>query len=669
MNPEALAATLAANAGAEDAGPPMPDKVPDAAEIKNRWRHGSDELIDVRRDYWLNKSFFVGNQHIKWTASDAQVRVIEFMNRADATTRRKINLFRNRTNSLHARLVKQDLEFDVEPPNAEQASLTRKSVQEHVLEGMRRSNGWEKSRSRHVQSLLFGGTSAICVEWDDSAKGILVYDPVTGQRGWIGGIKLTSLSIAEFCFEPGTREESDALWAIRATTLTTKQAQERFKLDKEPSPDADSATSATLSRSSRTSKVRPEAKRVMVYTYYQRPANGQPGCIVHVCAGHHEAHPWPYGFDRLPIFTGRQTQLDDTWVGDTLLSDARQVQMAYNDARTAIAKYVRNAANARIMFPAGALAEDDQLTDDTGETFEYQPSANGAKPEWFASPMMQRWLQEEPNNCSAELDEIFNTHAISRGQQVGDRNSGLALSILAEKDDTPLGPMAREQAAMWGAVGSAVLSTIRLHLPDGAEVTTSVKRGDVMVDKKWTKDDLDLEPIVHVPLDATSPKSTAAVRDEFTKIAQAFPNVMQAMNPDSVARVLDLSDLHDVFAEMNTDRAKALRENESLANGRTEIPDEWDEHPVHIVEHNRYRNSTEYESLPPDRRALVDAHVQAHEAMAHDDVAEQMPLPPDQGGPTPGGGAPAPDQGGPAPASDMPMDMPGMAPAPPPMAA
>jgi hypothetical protein len=89
-------------------------------------------------------------------------------------------------------------------------------------------------------------------------------------------------------------------------------------------------------------------------------------------------------------------------------------------------------------------------------------------------------------------------------------------------------------------------------------------------------------------------------------------------------------------------------EQEITAGAPGLIPvDDFDLHEVHLEEHNRYRMSQEYETLPDQIKQQFQKHVQQHEeflqqAMAMQMMQSQMGAAP--GGP--GGGAPGAPGGG-----------------------
>jgi hypothetical protein len=81
----------------------------------------------------------------------------------------------------------------------------------------------------------------------------------------------------------------------------------------------------------------------------------------------------------------------------------------------------------------------------------------------------------------------------------------------------------------------------------------------------------------------------------------------------------DIAQLHMV---------RAQRENTYLEFGMFPEIADYDDHEIHVEEHNKYRLSTDYEILSrnmPEFAKLFDSHVKQHE-MRLAEMAQQMQL-------------------------------------------
>lgn len=641
-----------------------PWEPPTAAQVKSKWQKCIDDMLDLRRNYSVNREYFMGNQWLKWENRDSTVALLEFDAAEDAETRMTVNKVKPRTLSLLARLTNTPLAFEPRPHGIDQEAQRRANMERQILDVESHRADWEQIRADNVLSCLFGGVAAICVEpdWEYGAEGITdIYSGAEIHIPERPAVKVTPLSALEFGLEPGTRRQEDARWWIRATTLTPEQAQERFELDEPPAVDADASASSVLHRSLTAERkgvgMRAAANACLVLTYYERPSRRGPGCVLHVIGDKIvQAAEWSTLFpfeDRLNVRVFIQTPIDSNWKGETIMNDARQLQRAYNKAFTSINKHIGKADNARLLLPAGAVIDEEgtEMTGEVAEIVRFDPGV-GALPQWMTAPQIPRWLREHLEKLEMEFDDLFSTHAVSRGQAPGDRNSGLALSILAEKDETPLGPMSKSQQRGWQAVAVMVLAIMK-HLMEGVDAALTaggmepmrvtdvhMREDETAEEVSWTAADLPEHPVVHVPLESVTPRSQAAIQDAMFKLAQTFPWLFEGMTPAQIAAIMRTPD-QTAFASIKDPQvALATWENSRMAAGvgdQEVAVDVWHDHGAHIAKHNEFRASAAYRAAPPEWQDYVDLHVKAHEtlqqqmaqeaAMQQQAMAGPMPMP------------------------------------------
>lgn len=606
-----------------------PWEPPQPVEVIDLWNKADRYLLKERRDYWMNASYNSGQQWIWWDQTRNIVQELDYANDNERYTRITVDKFGPRVTNLMARMTRSPLVWEVEPSGTDDASARRQRLQEQLLLSEAHEQDWAEIREEHLLQTLYGGSAAISVEWDPQLGKIVATDPVTAIPIPAGGVRITPLGISEFCLEPGSPSVDDARYWIKCVALPPEQVKERYNLDWEPVPDAEASLSSRhrtlLSR-------RPQGqppRLTLVYCYYERPTTRTPGCVVHVVNNREvyaygDGQGWPFPFQHLNITIGIQRKIPRTWVGNTLLTPARDIQYAYNRARSTILEHMRKAANARLMVPAGSIEDSDSITTDPADVLEYNSELG--EPHWQSAPEVPRWISNEAAQLESELDDIFFTHAVTRGQAPGDRNSGLALSVLAEKDDTPLAPMARNQSAVWARIGQMTLQMYRAYAQQSGMVrsqTITTSQGST-VQFEWTSEDIDETPMVKVPLDATAPRSKIATQSVIVSLAQTFPAAFQNVDGMSLARLLDLPDPKGFLTTADPDVAKAEWENGLLMQAIPVMPADFDDHAKHIAQHNRERKSPAYELAADDVRQAIDVHVMAHQKLAADEAAAQL---------------------------------------------
>jgi hypothetical protein len=606
--------------------PPEPQKV---IEL---WNKADTYLLKERRDYWMNASYYAGLQWIWWDYTRNIVQELDYNTDYEKFTRITVDKFGPRVTNLVARMTRSPLVWEVEPSGIDDSNLRRQRLQEQLLLSESYEQHWDDIREESLLQTLFGGVAAISVDWDPDLGPTAAIDPVTNIAIPTGGVSITPLCISEFTLEPGSADEFASRYWIKCVAMPPEQVKEKYKLDWLPAPDAEAALSSRH-RTLLTRRPQGQPPRLtLVYCYYERPTETTPGCVIHVVNGKQVygygdgGAGWPFPFTHLNIALGKQRRIPRTWVGHTLLSPARDIQYAYNRARSTILEHMRKAANARLMVPVGSIEDSDTVTTDPADILEY--NAEIGEPHWQMAPDVPRWISNEATQLEMEMDDIFFTHSVSRGQAPGDRNSGLALSVLAEKDDTPLGPMARNQSQLWSRVGKMTLQLYRAYAEQSGMVRTqtlTTPQGNT-IQFAWSADDIDDNPQVKVPLDATAPRSKIATQSVLTSLADRFPQAFANADPLALARMLDLPDPKGYLATMDADIAKAEWENGLLMQATPVMPATFDDHAKHIAQHNKERKTAAYELASADVRQAIDLHIQAHETLAAEEAAQQLQL-------------------------------------------
>lgn len=592
-----------------------------ATLVNDRWKKCHDELAKARRHYWQNLSFFFGEQWITWDPVRNQLQAMSqhYSPLGPGRARITINRIENNVISVLARLLHTPLKFEIAPNDSSDDLIAAARLSETVLRAEHFDQDWEHYRYDEVFALIMGGTSAVCWEWDASA-GVPLAVEATGQVVGTGAVRLQPLNITEFGIQPGVRDFRDANWWIMGLAMDPKVVRERFGLEWEPEPDA-AAQLTPLQQKILSDAGKPGGRNLtLALTLYERPNRQCPEGRYVVVVNDRVVHEskWPFKDKaRLNLRPFRQRRVSGQWIGTTYMNAAIPVQFAYNHARSLITEHMKKVGNARLMAPWGSFGEDD-FTNEVDQILWYSPDMNGGLPQYLRPPDLPRWMLAEADTLKAELDDIMHVHATSRGEASFDRASGQALAILAEKDDSPLGLMAHEQAQGWAEIARAVLEIYQGKARDTRKATV---RGDAGVPRliAWTGKDIKDQTNVLVPLEVTQPRSKAAMQS----FAQSLWDRQIITDPHQYARIAGLPE-DELVEVLDADVAKAYRENARMMNGSPELVDTFDDHAKHIAEHNRERKSDSYRYAAEDIKAIFDDHLKMHEQYAAEEYGGQV---------------------------------------------
>jgi hypothetical protein len=271
-------------------------------------------------------------------------------------------------------------------------------------------------------------------------------------------------------------------------------------------------------------------------------------------------------------------------------------------------EHLANAGNARLLVPESIWDLIEQFTDRPGE--EIPVPDGGEKPQWLQPAPLAEWIVRITSMVRAHLDDIMGLHEVSRGIAPPNIESGLGVSILAEKDSSPVGRLIKETAKAWSKVGRMVLKLYETEVSAKRPMPVSVGLAGHL--NEYSGKMLHSQTHAVVPIDSIVPRSQAAQ----LAFAQQLVQMGLITDPVAFARVAEVPGLPSFIAAVAPDVDKAQRENAEIAAGGEGSLAEFDDDAVHIQVHNDWRKTVDYEMADEEVRRKCDAHVRNHEVQA-----------------------------------------------------
>lgn len=587
-----------------------------AAEIQEKYRKSNFALMKEQWTYVLNRAFLYNEQWVNFDRVRQQVAAIP---REPDRLRVTFNQLWPASRHLMAKLLSRPLVFEVAPSEPDDASVRGAHVAESILGDISKKHNWEEAREHVAWSTWLGGTSVLALDWDQN------YGTVVGQRQdgsdiGTGEVCETALTVLEVGWEAGIRNAEQGYWWIRAQVLPPGEVRNKYNLAEIPKADATVAQGFMGRTLSIEDLGRPQPQLTLCLTYYERPSKQRPEGVVATIVGDKIVdgpHPWPFPFkDRLNMVVFRETKMTGKAHGETVFTAAVPVQVALNQSLSNILEHLKLTGNARMLMP-DTLDMVEDLSDLPGEVLTFNMA--GGKPEWMAPAPMANWVMQSPEMLMKQLEDILGLHEISRGVAPANIESGVGLSILVEQDTTPLGALTREIVHGFERFACMVLETYSANVQDTRKAAIQ-RKGSTPEMVEWTGKSLAGQTNASIPMDAMMPRSRAAL---FT-FAKDMWDRKVIQDPIMFTKIADLPSQEDFLDGLDTDVAKAQRENRDFAVGRPCVPRPFDDHAKHIARHNDFRKTLRYESMPEEWQNLCDQHLQAHERMAAEQMGNQV---------------------------------------------
>lgn len=586
----------------------------------------ADGLRDVQselRNYWLNHAFVQGHQ---WLWYAPKTNRLDELPRDPDRVQATINRMWPNSRTIISKAMQRELTFEVDPTGADDDSVRGARTSEAVLEAVRVEHKWELLREKGYWTGWKGGCYAICVDWDPTAGHPVVPGDGNNNETLKGGDTVEQvLSVAEFVVQPGVRDAETATWWIKVEALPPSTVMAAYKLANLPAADANAGMSGfeqkirSIGHSPDTTM---DSRLTLVLTYYERPNPNRPKGAIAVLVGEEivagGVKDWPFPWtEHLNFAVGYETPNETKWAGDTVLSQARPVQVALNMSWSSVIEHMKLAGNARLAIPHSGMDLIEELSDLPGEFLPYTDGT--AVPSWISPPQMPAWWVEEPKRLKDELDDIMGVHDISRGEAPQNVNSGYGLSILAEQDTTPVGKMVKSSADCWSRVACMVL---KLYVSEVKNTRKAIIRTPSQPPEtaEWTGKELSDQTNATIPVEKVMPRNQAAM----AAMADKMVEMKMITTFEQFATISELPGRQDLLQRMSPDIDKARWENHALIVGHVCVPEDFDDHGKHITEHNNFRKGPKYRTLSPKLQELYKVHIKGHETLAAEAAGKML---------------------------------------------
>jgi hypothetical protein len=322
--------------------------------------------------------------------------------------------------------------------------------------------------------------------------------------------------------------------------------------------------------------------------------------------------------------------------GRSKIEDEIPIQQAKNELISHVRESERLCSKPKFLKPVGCGV--DNITSEPGENVEWDPTTtNGAKPEWMVPPPI-------PNYVINGLGEIYqrdfanvaSIHEISRGQVPPGVSSGVAINYLQEQDDTIIGDVVRQYERSLEIVGNMMLAIASQNYLENRKLQIVGDSGqadefeykvarkdekDQVIEKGTIPEGARLVVEAGSSLPRTQTAKQAFILDLY-KIGVLGPKGDKATNKRAI-KLLEMGNIDEMYEEEAADRAQSEVENEGMKNGTEFMVYPYQDHEVHLQSHEALMKSPEFMSVGESVKMLFDAHRKAHQDL----IAPPAPMP------------------------------------------
>lgn len=598
------------------------------------------------REAWLNLAFYLDEHYVQWDNDSGSIRRIPRDRRNQNTPRPVVNKIMHYVQSAHASVLQDKPSADVLPATDDLLAIgdaqVAKAYCTYVTEPV--NSNWDLQLANAALWALLAGDGWLKWAWN----------------GRESKPEITAPSYFEILPDPYAKTFGKARYVIHSQFMDTEQVYEAWgkEVPKSAVETADPMRTELL----RGIGSAPVLSGVTVSELWMKPCRRYPEGLYTVWSGKHvltPPGPHPYAHKRLPF-----TQLGAIPRPDSLhymspVKYLRSAQMQLNKYH-AQKIMVRDAfANPKWWVPSELELE--ALPDDSPRQILRGMSQNG-----MLEPKIIQAAAMPDNGDGAMIEEqmmhIVGQREVSQGQVPGRVEAAKAIELLKEADESRYKSMLDTIDASIAEGWYQILMLAKQYEKTETLLQTYSKEGLPEV-RAFKKERIAPGMRIKVVRGNGLGKTRAARHDTLLNLWEK----QIITDPELMAELMEVP-FPSFAAPKALDLRLARNENLELARGQAVVPNSWDDHAIHLREHNDYRKTQEYLVLDQEAKNRFEHHCSVHDTLQRGELMKQAQLAMLAQGAMPGApGAPgtpgSPGEAAPAGAPATPMPPEGTTPA------
>lgn len=606
--------------------------------------------ITTERQWYLNLAFYFGRQYVQFLGAglggNSSIKLIT-PKAPPWRVRLVVNRVRPIIRTEIAKLTAQRPTAYVVPASGEDQDKAAAKAAEQIWNAAYRDLEVHKLVRRSLWWGTICGNAYIKSYWDQSGEG--------GQ----GSVKMEVVSpFHVFVPDLSVEEIEEQPYIIHSTIKDIGYVKRTYGIDVTASMAAEDEILDQTFMNIQTDANVNKKDSVLCHEVWIKPGGHKlfpAGGLLTVIGGQvvqrMDNFPYPHGEYPFAKFDHVQT---GKYYSDSVVTDLIPLQRELNRTRSQIVE-AKNLMSKPQLLAAKGSVEPRKITSEPGQVVLYQPGLPPPTP--LPLQALPSYVLQEVDRLVQDMDDVSGQHEITRGQNPSQVTAFSALSYLQDQDESKL-------ASSIASVEEYVEKVARLYLKYVVYFwdlprTVRVVGRDKMVDAAaWKGSDLRGNTDIRVEHGSAIPlgkqQKQAFLLDLFK---------LGALDPSMLFELLEMNDLHDANSEFLVDKQQATRENILMSELGAQMPPEimqpqtdpmtgqqippqipqiflphdYDNHEAHILHHNNFRKSQEFDQAPDIVKQIFAHHVMLHQYALMGGTAPTSGMMPGEQGPPIGG--------------------------------
>lgn len=555
---------------------------------------------DARRPYdkdvWLNVAFYLDEQYVEWKDDIASIRKIPRRDDQTNAPRPVVNKIMHFVNQEHAFALKSKPTIDVLPATDDPLDISEANVSLAYL------NWVFDPTQANFPRILSHATLWALIAGESYLKWI--FNPRLKRPD------ILQVSPLDLYSDPYVSDFSKSRYVIHTQFMDVEHVHDLYDKEVKPSSVDPNDMRVGLLREMGQS---PVLEGATVNELWMKPTRRNPDGLYVVWAGDTvlvEPDKFPYEHGRLPFTQIGYIPRPGSQHFSSTVKYLRSAQMELNKYHAQRINIREAFANPKWWIPS-ELELEVMPNDSPRQVLRGNSNAGTIKPELIQPTGMAD--NNEGEWITDEMMHIVGIHEVSQGQVPGRVESARAIEALREADESRVSELVDTVRNSISEGGWQLLMLAKQFVPAEQVVQTYSREGLPEV-QRFKSENVKEGMRVKVQMGTGLSRSRAGRQQEVLE----FWREGVIRDPEAVADLLEIP-TPAIVSNKVYDVRLARNENLTLAGGQAIEPNSWDDHAIHLREHNNFRKGHDYLTLSADKKSKFEHHCQRH-----DDLQDQM---------------------------------------------
>ena len=585
-----------------------------------------------QRQWYLNLCFFAGQHYVKWNEITNRIEIKKV---PSWRVRLVANYIFSFVRKLIGKWLKNKPILIAVPATNEDSDKKSAKFAEKYLEFIDRKLGMPTKRQWLLLWNAVCGKAFKKIYWDEKAGDLIKEgqkdeegNPVLDEEGkpvedkfHLGEVACDILSAYEVFPDPVCQyniDEGD--WIIHAKVRKIKEVKAKYpdkadevKADKEVDSslifDSNIMSFSSDLGSSVSVKIKPLKESVVVKECWQFPTEEYPkGRLIVVAGGvllKNDVFPYQDNDGNVfhPFVEYDYILVPGRYWPMSLIEQLIPLQKEINKTKSQIVENKNRTSRPKYFVPKSAFLSEDALTDAPGEIVEY---SGNQPPISDTPPSMPAYVFQHLTDVLMDMQNISDIHDVSRGKTPAGVKSGVAIAALQEQDDTNLGPDIYRFEEAEAKSGRKILMLAQQFYTEPRTLKI-VGENNAIEYQEFKKSDITCNDVI-VQVGSALPQSKVAKQQMILSLWES----KLITDPRKILKLLELGNVEEVWEDMEIDSNQAQLENKQMEEGMQIEANWYDNHSVHLYEHQKVMKSLGNKKLPPEVKVQMERHCMQH---------------------------------------------------------